>query len=71
MNTKNTEFTCNGCGHELPNSFSLRTKDYCYMCDPNISLSELLTKEKLNNGAWGMFIHDNSTPSKKALPYEQ
>jgi hypothetical protein len=35
-------FTCLGCGHELPNRYSLRTKSYCYLCDPNITVKELL-----------------------------
>ncbi len=35
-------FTCQGCKHELPMNFSMRTPDYCYMCDPNITVDELL-----------------------------
>lgn len=35
-------FKCLGCGCELPLEFSLRTKNYCYLCDPNITLHELL-----------------------------
>jgi hypothetical protein len=39
--TKET-FICKGCGHDLPNDFSIRTEDYCYMCDPNVTVEELL-----------------------------
>lgn len=35
-------FICKGCGHDLPNDFSIRTEDYCYMCDPNVTVDELL-----------------------------
>jgi hypothetical protein len=35
-------FTCKGCGHDLPTEFSLKTKDFCYLCDPDISIDELI-----------------------------
>lgn len=35
-------FTCKGCNHELPIKFQMRTVGYCYMCDPNVEVSELL-----------------------------
>lgn len=40
-------FTCQGCLHELPLSYSLRTEGYCYYCDPNISLLELISPEPI------------------------
>jgi hypothetical protein len=39
----NTEpFICEGCGHELDRSYSLRSANYCLLCDPAISVQELL-----------------------------
>ena len=35
-------FVCQGCGHELINDFCMKTGGYCYLCDPNITLEELL-----------------------------
>jgi 16S rRNA G966 N2-methylase RsmD len=35
-------FICEACNHELPISYSIKTKNYCYMCDPNITMEELL-----------------------------
>lgn len=35
-------FKCKGCGHELLLEMAMRTLDYCHLCDPNISLKELL-----------------------------
>jgi hypothetical protein len=35
-------FKCKGCGHKLPPEFCMRTKNYCYLCDPNVTLDELL-----------------------------
>jgi hypothetical protein len=43
-----SSFVCGGCGHTLDLSFSLRTKGYCYLCDPNITLEELLSEEEIN-----------------------
>ena len=36
-------FICVGCQHELPIEFNLRTEGYCYLCDPEISIEELLS----------------------------
>lgn len=36
-------FKCKGCGHDLPLSMAMRTPDYCHLCDPNISLKELIS----------------------------
>lgn len=37
-------FECHGCGHVfLPDVCSLRTDGYCYLCDPNITVDELLS----------------------------
>lgn len=35
-------FRCKGCGHELPLEMTMRTIDYCHLCDPNVTLKELL-----------------------------
>ena len=45
-NAKN--FTCQNCKHELPNKFNLRTKGYCYLCDPNITLDECLSDKPIS-----------------------
>ena len=42
-------FTCIGCKHELPVEFQIRTAGYCYLCDPNVTVSELLSDESINN----------------------
>ena len=41
-------FICKGCQCEVPYSFSLRTKGYCYLCDPNITIQELLSDKMIN-----------------------
>jgi len=38
---KHETFVCKGCAHELQKSYSLRTPEYCFLCDPAISLQEL------------------------------
>jgi Asp-tRNA(Asn)/Glu-tRNA(Gln) amidotransferase B subunit len=43
-----SRFTCKWCKHTLPMKFQMRTKDYCYMCDPNITLEELLTDKEID-----------------------
>lgn len=40
-------FTCQACKHELPLDFSMRTEGFCYLCDPNITVDELLSDEEL------------------------
>jgi hypothetical protein len=35
-------FVCSACNHELPISYSIKTENYCYMCDPNVTIEELL-----------------------------
>lgn len=40
-------FKCQGCGCEVPMSFSLRTDGYCYLCDPNITVQELLSDKPI------------------------
>ncbi len=37
-------FICKSCNHELPAAYIMLTPGYCYMCDPNVSLEELLTQ---------------------------
>jgi hypothetical protein len=44
---KENIFICKGCGHELPEDYSMRTEGYCYMCDPNITTEELLSDEPI------------------------
>lgn len=47
-------FTCKGCGHELPDIFIMRTPNYCYMCDPAVTVDELLAEfDKSCNGNCG------------------
>jgi hypothetical protein len=36
-------FVCKQCNHELPIDFNMRTDGYCYLCDPNVSVEELLS----------------------------
>ncbi len=36
-------FICEGCNYELPTDFSMRTPEFCYLCDPNITVEELLS----------------------------
>lgn len=38
-------FTCLGCGHKLTMDYNARTKNYCYLCDPNITLEECLSDD--------------------------
>lgn len=40
-------FTCQGCNHHLPMEFNVRTENFCYLCDPNITLEECLSDEPL------------------------
>ena len=40
-------FICQGCKHELPMDFNLRTEGFCYLCDPNITLDECLSDEPI------------------------
>ncbi len=42
-------FTCQGCGHELPITFVERTPQFCYLCDPNITVEELLQTTTQSN----------------------
>ncbi len=43
-------FTCRQCQCELPTKVQLRTEDYCYLCDPAISVDELLATEPVKIG---------------------
>lgn len=50
MNFKMAEeklFTCTSCNHELPESFQMRTPGYCYLCDPHVTVEELLKEEPI------------------------
>ena len=40
-------FICQGCKHELPIDFNVRTEGFCYLCDPNITLEECLSDAPL------------------------
>lgn len=40
-------FICQGCKHELPMDFNLRTEGFCYLCDPNITLAECISDEPI------------------------
>ena len=35
-------FKCKSCGNELPVNFQMRTEGYCYLCDPKVTVEELL-----------------------------
>lgn len=41
-------FVCQGCKCDLDEIYSLRTKSFCYLCDPNITLEELLSDNEIN-----------------------
>lgn len=43
LEDKPTKFTCQSCEHELPIEFQMKTEGYCYLCDPNITVEELLS----------------------------
>ena len=45
--SKEESFVCKGCGHSLTMDYKLRTECYCYLCDPNISLTELLSNNPI------------------------
>lgn len=38
-------FVCKGCNHILDNVYVMRTEGWCYMCDPHVTLEELLADE--------------------------
>jgi len=42
-------FICKQCNHKLPMKFQMKTKGYCYMCDPHITVEELLSAKSINN----------------------
>jgi uncharacterized protein YlaI len=42
-------FVCKGCKHELPIEYQMRTIGYCYLCDPNITIQELLSDKQITN----------------------
>ncbi len=43
----NKDFKCQGCGHELESKMCMRTPNYCYLCDPNITVDELLSDKEI------------------------
>lgn len=43
-------FKCIGCNHTLPIIFQMKTENYCYLCDPNITLDELLKSTPIQIG---------------------
>lgn len=42
---KEENFKCKQCGHTLPIGFCMRTPNYCYICDPNITVEELILSD--------------------------
>lgn len=36
-------FICQACNNNLPIEFNVRTKGFCYLCDPNLTLEECLS----------------------------
>ena len=45
MENKQKSFVCKKCNHELPKTFSVKTDQYCYLCDPKVTLEECLQKD--------------------------
>jgi hypothetical protein len=41
-----SSFTCKGCEHDLPLDYCVKTDDYCYLCDPAVTLEECLQDDK-------------------------
>ncbi len=39
-------FKCKGCKHELPLDYSMKNPEYCYLCDPEVTVDELLKDAK-------------------------
>lgn len=54
--TSEPSFTCKSCGHELDATFCMRTPGYCYMCDPAITLEELLKEDPKTDSATSVTI---------------
>ncbi len=42
-------FICQGCQNEVSADYSIKTQGYCYLCDPNVQLEELLPILITNN----------------------
>jgi hypothetical protein len=42
-------FTCKGCQCTISTDYIMRTDGWCYMCDPNITLEELLSDKPISN----------------------
>lgn len=40
-------FICNGCNLEVYEDYCLKTEGFCYLCDPNIPLEDLLNPDKV------------------------
>jgi hypothetical protein len=40
-----SSFICKGCKCEVPNNFSVKTDEYCYLCDTEVTLDECLQDE--------------------------
>ena len=45
------DFVCKGCACEVRAEYSLRTPGYCYLCDPAITIDELMSDEPIKKGA--------------------
>lgn len=40
-------FICKGCNCDVSEELCLRTPEFCYLCDPNIKLEELLSDKPI------------------------
>ena len=42
LENNQASFKCKGCEHELPFNYSMKNPEYCYLCDPEVTIDELL-----------------------------
>lgn len=75
-------FKCKHCGHTLPNDYSLRTPESCYLCDENISLDELTSENPIEKHSldkihrptskqWESVIELSEIMINKDIPYSR
>lgn len=39
---EDSTFKCEGCKHILPKDYVIKTPNFCYMCDPHLTIEEIL-----------------------------
>lgn len=65
-------FKCNSCGHELPLNYNMRTPGFCYMCDHNVTVEELLSPTPTYDLQSGLLAPQlNATDKVRALSWKQ